>query len=239
MSIMENILVVDDEIQIRRLLKISLENSGYKIFEAENAKSGLQEIINCRPSLILLDLGLPDDDGLILLKKIREFSEVSIIILSVRNSEEDIIAALDSGADDYITKPFNTGELLARIRASLRHSQSELKSSVFSNGNISIDFSTREVRKNGNIVKLTSTEFSLLALFVRNSGKVLTHNYFLKEVWGRQYSDDTQYLRVYMAQLRKKLEDNPAHPKMFITESGIGYRMKVIEEQKRPQRRRM
>ena len=230
MSIMENILVIDDEIQIRRLLKISLENSGYKIFEAENAKNGLQEIINCRPSLILLDLGLPDEDGLILLKKIREFSDVSIIILSVRNSEEDIITALDSGADDYVTKPFNTGELLARIRASLRHTQTELKSPVYTNRNITVNFSTREVKKNGKIIKLTSTEFSILALFIRNSGKVLTHNYFLKEVWGKQYSDDTQYLRVYIAQLRKKLEDNPAHPKMFITESGIGYRMKVLDE---------
>jgi len=230
MSIMENILVIDDEIQIRRLLKISLETSGYKIFEAENAKNGLQEIINCRPSLILLDLGLPDEDGLILLKKIREFSDVSIIILSVRNSEEDIITALDSGADDYVTKPFNTGELLARIRASLRHTQTELKSPVYTNRNITVDFPAREVKKTGKIIKLTSTEFSILALFIRNSGKVLTHNYFLKEIWGKQYSDDTQYLRVYIAQLRKKLEDNPAHPKMFITESGIGYRMKVFED---------
>jgi len=230
MSISENILVIDDEVQIRRLLKISLENSGFKVFEAENAKTGMQELINCRPSLILLDLGLPDEDGLSLLKKIRDFSDVSIIILSVRNSEEDIIKALDSGADDYITKPFNTGELLARIRACLRHAQPEIKSPIFSNGNIAVDFSNREVKKEGEIVKLTSTEFSLLSLFIRNSGKVLTHNYFLKEVWGKQYSDDTQYLRVYIAQLRKKLEDDPAHPKMFITESGVGYRMKLLDE---------
>jgi two-component system, OmpR family, KDP operon response regulator KdpE len=229
MSISENILVIDDEIQIRRLLKISLENSGYKVFDAENAKMGLQEIVNCRPSLILLDLGLPDEDGLSLIKKIRDFSDVSIIVLSVRNSEKDIITALDSGADDYITKPFNTGELLARIRANLRHSQPEQKSPIFKNGNITVDFFTREVKNNGKIVKLTSTEFSLLALFVRNSGKVLTHNYFLKEIWGKPYSDDTQYLRVYIAQLRKKLEDNPARPKMFITESGVGYRMKILE----------
>ena len=230
MSISENILVIDDEVQIRRLLKISLENSGYKIFEAENAKTGLQEIINSRPSLILLDLGLPDEDGLSLLKKIREFSDVSIIILSVRDSEKDIITALDSGADDYITKPFNAGELLARIRVSLRHSKPELRSPFFKNGNITVDFSSREVKKNGEIVKLTSTEFSLLALFIRNSGKVLTHNYFLKEIWGKPYSDETQYLRVYIAQLRKKLEDNPAHPKIFITESGIGYRMIILNE---------
>ncbi|MFA5404838.1 MAG: response regulator [Ignavibacteria bacterium] len=229
MSIAENILIVDDEIQIRRLLKISLENSGYKVFEAENAKTGLQELVNSRPSLILLDLGLPDDDGLIVLKKIRGFSDVPIIILSVRNSEKDIIAALDSGADDYITKPFNTGELIARIKVSLRHSQPEQKSPIFANGNITVNFSTREVKKKGEIVKLTSTEFSLLSLFIRNSGKVLTHNYFLKEIWGRPYSDETQYLRVYIAQLRKKLEDNPSRPKMFLTESGVGYRMIVFE----------
>lgn len=229
MSVLENILVIDDEIQIRRLLKISLENSGYKVFEAENAKNGLMELTNSRSTLVLLDLGLPDEDGLILLKKIRDFSDVPIIILSVRNSEKDIITALDSGADDYITKPFNTGELLARIRASLRHSQPEQKDPIFKNGNIVVDFSTREVKKKGQIVKLTSTEFSLLSLFIRNTGKVLTHNYFLKEVWGKTFSDDTQYLRVYIAQLRKKLEDNPSRPKMFITESGVGYRMKIIE----------
>jgi two-component system, OmpR family, KDP operon response regulator KdpE len=229
MSISENILVIDDEIQIRRLLKISLENSGYKVFDAENAKTGLMESANSRPSLILLDLGLPDEDGLSLLKKIRDFSDVPIIILSVRNSEKDIITALDSGANDYITKPFNTGELLARIRASLRYSQPEQKSQIFENGNITVDFSTREVKKKGLIIKLTSTEFSLFSLFIRNSGKVLTHNYFLKEIWGKQYSDATQYLRVYVAQLRKKLEDNPSRPKMFITESGVGYRMKIIE----------
>ena len=229
MSIIENILVIDDEIQIRRLLKISLENSGFKVFEAENVKSGLQELANSRPSLVLLDLGLPDEDGLSLLKKIRDFSDVPVIILSVRNSEKDIITALDSGADDYITKPFNTGELLARIRTCLRHSQPEQKDPVFTNGNVTVDFSTREVKKKGQIVKLTSTEFSLFSLFIRNSGKVLTHNYFLKEIWGKPFSDETQYLRVYVAQLRKKLEDNPSRPKMFITESGVGYRMIVIE----------
>jgi two-component system KDP operon response regulator KdpE len=229
MSIPQNILVIDDEIQIRRLLKISLEDSGFSVYEAENAKRGLQESINCRPSLILLDLGLPDEDGLILLKKLREFSEVPIIILSVRNSEKDIIAALDWGANDYITKPFNTGELLARIRASLRFYQPEQKSPVFTNGPFVVDFSTREVKMKGEIVKLTSTEFSMLALFIRNAGKVLTHQYILKEVWGKPFSEESQYLRVYVAQLRKKLEEKPSQPKIFITESGVGYRMKVVE----------
>lgn len=227
MSTAENILVIDDEIQIRRLLKITLENSGYKVFEADNSRYGLLEIANCRPALILLDLGLPDEDGILLLKKIRDFSEVPVIILSVRNSENDIIEALDSGADDYITKPFNTGELLARIRTSLRHSQPEQKNPIYNIGNITVDFSTREVKKKNQIIKLTSTEFSILALFIRNEDKVLTHNYFLKEIWGRQYSEETQYLRVFIAALRKKLEDNPSRPKIFITESGIGYRMKT------------
>jgi two-component system KDP operon response regulator KdpE len=176
-------------------------------------------------------LGLPDEDGLSLLKKIRGFSDVSVIILSVRNSEKDIITALDSGADDYITKPFNSGELLARIRACLRHSRSELNTPFFISGNVTVDFSARVVKKKGTVVKLTSTEFSLLALFIRNSGKVLTYNYLLKEIWGKLYSDDTQYVRVYIGQLRKKLEDNPSKPKMFTTESGVGYRMKNSDEE--------
>ncbi|MCE1164025.1 MAG: response regulator [Bacteroidetes bacterium] len=223
------ILVIDDEIQIRRLLRISLEDSGYKVFLAADAKEGLQESVNCRPSLILLDLGLPDEDGLSLIKKIREFQEVPVIILSVRNSEKDIIAALDSGANDYVTKPFNTGELLARIRACLRFYRPEEKSPLFRNGVLEVDFSTREVRKEGKTVKLTSTEFSLLSLFIRNAGKVITHGYILKEVWGKPFSDEVQYLRVYIAQLRKKLEKNPSSPDIFVTESGIGYRMKMTE----------
>ncbi len=225
MSIPKNILVIDDEIQIRRLLKIGLEDSGYSVFEAEDGKRGIQELINHKPSIALLDLGLPDEDGLIVLKKIREFSDVPVIILSVRNSEKDIICALDSGANDYITKPFNIGELLARIRASLRYYQPEQTNPVFTNGNISVDFSTRTVKNKEEIVKLTTTEFSLLTLFIRNAGKVLTHQYILKEVWGKPFSDETQYLRVYLAQLRKKFEDDSTKPKIFVTESGVGYRM--------------
>ena len=229
MSIPKNILVIDDEIQIRRLLKIGLEDSGYSVYEAEDGKKGIQELINHKPSIVLLDLGLPDEDGLSVLKKIREFSDVPVIILSVRNSEKDIILALDTGANDYITKPFNVGELLARIRASLRYYQPEQTNSIFTNGKISVDFSTRIV-KNGDVtVKLTTTEFSLLALFIRNAGKVLTHHYILKEVWGKPFSDETQYLRVYIAQLRKKIEVDSTKPKIFMTESGVGYRM-VLQE---------
>jgi len=229
MSIPKNILVIDDEIQIRRLLKIGLEDSGYSVFEAEDGKRGIQELINHKPSIVLLDLGLPDEDGLIVLKKIREFSDAPVIILSVRNSENDIISALDSGANDYITKPFNIGELLARIRASLRYYQPEQTNPVFTNGNISVDFSTRTVKNKDEVVKLTTTEFSMLTLFIRNAGKVLTHQYILKEVWGKPFSDETQYLRVYIAQLRIKFEDDSAKPKIFITESGVGYRMTLLE----------
>lgn len=225
MSIPQNILVIDDEIQIRRLLRIGLEDSNYTVFEADDGKRGVQETINHKPSIILLDLGLPDEDGLSVLKKIREFSDVPIIILSVRSSEKDIITALDSGANDYITKPFNIGELLARIRVSLRYYQPEQSSPVFNNGNISIDFSTRIVKNKNEIIKLTTTEFSLLALFIRNAGKVLTHQYILKEIWGKPFSDETQYLRVYIAQLRKKFEEDHTKPKIFVTESGVGYRM--------------
>lgn len=229
MSIPKNILVVDDEIQIRRLLKIGLEDSGYSVFEASDGKKGIQELINNKPSIVLLDLGLPDEDGLSVLKKIREFSDVPVIILSVRNSEKDIITALDTGANDYITKPFNIGELLARIRASLRYYQPEQTNPVFTNGKISVDFSTRIVKNGNDTVKLTTTEFSLLTLFIRNAGKVLTHQYILKEVWGKPFSDETQYLRVYIAQLRKKIEDDSTKPKIFMTESGVGYRM-VLQE---------
>jgi two-component system KDP operon response regulator KdpE len=230
MSIIQKILVIDDEPQIRRLLKIGLEGSDFKVVEADNAKNGIMEVVNSRPSLILLDLGLPDEDGIIVTKKIREFSDVPVIIISVRNSEKDIINALDSGADDYITKPFNTGELLARIRVALRHTQPDQKTPVSSNGSVEIDFSNHIVKKNGEEIKLTSTEYSLLTLFLKNVGKVLTHQFILKEVWGKPYSDDTQYLRVYIAQLRKKFEENPQKPKLITTESGVGYRMILQEE---------
>jgi len=224
------ILVIDDEIQIRRFLKISLESSGYKIQEAENANEGLIMATSVKPELILLDLGLPDEDGLEVLKKIREWSSIPIIILSVRNSEKDIVSALDSGANDYLTKPFNTNELLARIRAALRNVHPEETSPIFKNDSIEVDFNTRVVRKNDEPVKLTATEYSMLILFVRNAGKVLTHGYILKEIWGKVFSEESQYVRIYISQLRKKLEDNPDNPKFIITESGVGYRFVMIEK---------
>jgi two-component system KDP operon response regulator KdpE len=221
------VLIIDDEIQIRRFLKISLEAEGYKIHEAENANSGLIKAASVKPELILLDLGLPDEDGLSVLKKIRGWTDIPIIIISVRNSENDIVSALDSGANDYLTKPFNTNELNARIRAALRNVHTEEASPVFKIKSIEIDYNTRIVLKDGNPVKLTATEYSLLTLFIRNAGKVLTHGYILKEIWGLPFSEETQYVRIYISQLRKKLEDDPEHPQIFITESGVGYRLKI------------
>jgi two-component system KDP operon response regulator KdpE len=224
------ILVIDDEVQIRRFLKISLEAAGYKISEASNANEGLILSTSVKPELILLDLGLPDEDGLEVLKKIREWSNIPIIILSVRNSEQDIVSALDLGANDYLTKPFNTSELLARIRAALRNAHPEESSPIFKIKSIEVDFNTRIVTKNGSPVKLTATEYSLLTLFIRNAGKVLTHGYILKEIWGMPFSEESQYVRIYISQLRKKLEADPNNPKLFLTESGVGYRFVVIEK---------
>jgi two-component system, OmpR family, KDP operon response regulator KdpE len=220
-----NILIIDDEVQIRRLLEITLNLNGYKVSEASTAKEGIITAATHNPALILLDLGLPDEDGLSVLRKLREWYQNPIIILSVRNSEEDIIKALDMGANDYLTKPFRAGELLARIRTALRLSQDKTGAgSILSFGSLIIDLAGHTAKKNSTLLKLTSTEFSLLALMARNSGRVLTHQYLLKEIWGHSYSDQTQYLRVFTAQLRKKIEDDPTHPSLIITESGIGYR---------------
>lgn len=221
----ETILIIDDEVQIRRLLDITLTLNNYKVMLASTSKEGISAAATFNPYLILLDLGLPDEDGLQVLKKLREWYTNPIIILSVRNSEEDIIKALDSGANDYLTKPFRTGELLARIRTAIRLSQGSEKSDaqlIF--GSVTIDLSGHTAKKNGILLKLTSTEFSLLAILAKNSGRVLTHQYLLKEVWGHGYLDQTQYLRVFVAQLRKKIEEDPSHPSLIITEPGIGYR---------------
>ncbi len=223
MNSAETILIIDDEVQIRRLLEITLSANGYKISEASTGKDGLIHAATTHPVLIILDLGLPDADGLEILKKLREWYLKPIIILSVRNSEEDIIKALDHGANDYLTKPFRTGELLARIRVAIRQS-TDASSPTLTFGTLVIDLPSHLVRKNNEIIKLTSTEFSLLALLAKNEGRVLTHQFILKEIWGMGYMEQTQYLRVFMAQLRKKIEDNPTKPKLLNTESGIGYR---------------
>jgi two-component system KDP operon response regulator KdpE len=218
------ILIIDDEVQIRHLLEITLSANGYKISEAATGKEGLTRAATISPMLIILDLGLPDHDGIEILKKLREWYQKPIIILSVRNSEDDIVKALDNGANDYLTKPFRTGELLARIRAAVRQSQGPQDNPVLEFGSLSIDLSSHIVRKNNELVKLTSTEYSLLALLAKNEGRVLTHQYILKEVWGMGYIEQTQYLRVFIAQLRKKIEDDPSRPTLLNTESGIGYR---------------
>lgn len=220
----DTILIVDDETQIRRLLEITLSASGYKTIEASTGKEGLLMVASHQPSLIILDLGLPDIDGIDVLKNLREWFYKPIIILSVRNSEEDIVHALDKGANDYLTKPFRTGELLARIRASLRQGQTANDTPIFQIGDLSVDVANHTAKKKDELLDLTPTEFSLLSLFVKNQGCVLTHQYILKEVWGYGYVEQTQYLRVFVAQLRKKIEDNPTKPTLLVTESGIGYR---------------
>src|SRR5271157_1643394 len=220
----DTILIIDDEVQIRRLLEITLSANGYKISDAATGKEGMIFAATIQPALIILDLGLPDADGFDILKKLREWYLKPIIILSVRDSEEDIVKALDNGANDYLTKPFRTKELLARIRVAIRQSQGPPDTPELSFGTLTIDLANHVVRKNNEIIKLTSTEFSLLALLAKNTGRVLTHQFILREVWGMGYVQQTQYLRVFVAQLRKKIEDDPAKPKLLNTESGIGYR---------------
>jgi two-component system KDP operon response regulator KdpE len=218
------ILIIDDEVQIQRLLEITLSANNYRVLEAKCGKEGLALAATSQPSLILLDLGLPDIDGLELLKKFREWYQKPIIILSVRNSVDDIVKALDNGADDYLTKPFRSEELLARIRLAIRHYNTDADNPVLEFGSLSIELANHIVRKDKQIVKLTSTEFSLLSLLAKNEGRVLTHQFILREIWGMGYIGQTQYLRVFMAQLRKKIEDDPSRPRLLLTESGIGYR---------------
>jgi len=220
----ETILIIDDELQIRRLLEITLSANGYKIIHSANGKDGLVDTATFNPSIIILDLGLPDIDGHEILKKLREWYSKPIIVLSVRDSEKDIIEALDNGANDYLTKPFRSGELLARIRAALRSATEKSDSNKIETGSLSIDMVNHIAKKNEEILKLTTTEFSLLTLLAKNQGRVLTHHYILKEIWGFGYQEQTQYLRVFIAQLRKKIEDNPSKPSIIITVSGIGYR---------------
>jgi two-component system KDP operon response regulator KdpE len=217
------ILIIDDEPQIRKLLKISLEANNFDTIEAENGKLGIQLAASHSPDLILLDLNLPDEDGLTILKNIKEWSTVQVIILSVRNSENDKIHLLDSGADDYITKPFHTGELLARIRVALRHRDVVHDTPIETIGDLEINYSSRTVKKAGKSVNLTSTEYSILKLLTTNKDKVLTHKQILENIWGNPFSDETQYLRVFIGQIRKKIEADPAKSVYLKTISGVGY----------------
>ncbi len=218
------ILIIDDEVQIRKLLEITLSANDFRVHEASTGKEGLISAAMHPPDLILLDLGLPDEDGQSILKKLREWYKAPVIILSVRDNEDDIIQALDNGANDYLTKPFRTGELLARIRTALRLAQNTENVPLREYGSLSIDFTARIVKKNQEVLKLTTTEYQLLVLMAQNEGRVLTHQFILKIIWGPSYLEQSQYLRVFVRQLRKKIEDNPDQPKYIITESGVGYR---------------
>lgn len=218
------ILIIDDEDQIVKLLQITLRTHGYDVYDAPNARSGINMAASFSPDLILLDIGLPDKNGHQVLQELRAWYTKPIIILSVQNNETDIVNALDNGANDYLVKPFRTGELLARIRAATRRTETTDKEPLLTFGDLSIDRVARVVKKKNEIIKLTATEYSLLVLLANNDGKVLTHRYILKEVWGPSYVAETQYLRVFVAQLRKKIEDNLNQPQYIITESGVGYR---------------
>lgn len=218
------ILIIDDEPQIRKLLEITLQSNGYGFKAANTAKEGLIMASNHPPELILLDLGLPDESGHVVLQKLRRWYTAPIIILSVQKAEDDIIKALDNGANDYLSKPFRAGELLARIRSALRNAILEENDSLLDFGDLQIDLAARIVKKKLELVRLTSTEYNLLALLVKNEGKVLTHQYLLRAIWGPGYINQSQYLRVFIAQIRKKIEDDPNNPGHLLTESGVGYR---------------
>jgi two-component system KDP operon response regulator KdpE len=221
----QSILIIDDEVQIRRLLRVTLEANGYRVLEAASGPDGLAEAAQRNPGVIILDLGLPGMDGQTVLKRLREWSRAPVLVLSVQEGEGDKVSALDNGADDYMTKPFSTAELLARLRVVQRRALPEADNAVFRSGNLEVDLSGRQVRVKGQEIKLTPTEYSFLRLLVRHAGKVVTQRQILKEVWGPAYGDQTHYLRVYMAHLRDKIEADPARPELLLTEPGVGYRL--------------
>ncbi len=223
------ILVIDDELQIQKLLQLTLESNGYTVRQAMTGDDGTVMAATERPELIVLDLGLPDLDGLQVLRKIREWSSVPVLVLSVRSSESDIVSCLDAGADDYLVKPFRTGELLARVRAALRHHLAQSEQTIFTARGLTVDLQARIAKRGNDVIKLTATEYALLALFVRNAGRVLTHKFILEQVWGPAHAEEAQYTRVYVASLRKKIERDPSNPRIILTESGIGYRMSFEE----------
>lgn len=220
-----HILIIEDELPIRRFLKASLSDEGYRITEATSAKEGLRFASSQPPDMIILDLGLPDMDGQEVLQRLREWCSAPIIVLSARDQEQQKIAALDHGADDYVTKPFGVGELLARIRTAMRHSlRSGTESTVFTTGDLKVDLSARMVYRKGEEVHLTPLEYKLLVTMIRHVGKVLTHRFLLREVWGPQDSQENHYLRVFVASLRRKLETDSTRPRHILTEQGVGYR---------------
>lgn len=221
------VLVVDDELAIRRFLRLSLETNDYRIYEAETGRDGLAKAAQFRPEVIILDMNLPDMEGVEVLRRLREWTATPVIVLSVRDADRDKVAALDAGADDYLTKPFSVDELLARLRVARRHAQPTTTDPVLIFGEVRIDLARRLVTRSGEPVKLTPTEYALLRLLIQHAGRVLTHRQILKQVWGPQHMEETHYLRVYFAQLRQKLEADPARPRLILTEPGVGYRLAV------------
>ena len=224
------VLIVDDETPIRRFLRLSLVGERYRVAEAGSAAEALGRIVALRPDLVILDLGLPDRDGLGLLREVREWSAVPIVVVSAREKEDDKVAALEAGADDYLTKPFGVGELIARVKVALRHAASTgvpAGESTFASGELRVDLVRRQVFVAEREVRLTPIEYRLLSVLVKHAGKVLTHRQLLHEVWGPEYGDENHYVRVYVAQLRRKLEADPARPRYLRTEPGVGYRLTV------------
>lgn len=223
------VLVVEDEPQMRKFIRASLSSHGYRVLEAERASEAVSLLTSHNPEIVLLDLGLPDGDGIDLTKQLREWSRVPIVVLSARGREDDKVAALDAGADDYLTKPFGVNELLARMRVALRHAQTAGGASapqVLEFGEVKLDLVRREVFRGAEELHLTPIEYKLFVLFAQNAGKVLTHRQILKEVWGSAYANQTHYVRVHMAELRKKVEADPSRPKLLVTEPGVGYRLR-------------
>ncbi len=218
------ILVIDDEVQIRRLLQITLQSNDFEVVLAESGSDGIAMVAQHPPDLILLDLGLPDKSGHEVLKHLREWYSKPILIISVQSDEQAIVKALDGGANDYVTKPFRSGELLARVRTALRNSVAESNKTDLHFSDLAVDLVSRTVKKKGELIKLTATEYSLLSLLARNEGKVVTHQFLLSQIWGQHYHEQSQYLRVFVGQLRKKIEDDHNRPKYIVTESGVGYR---------------
>jgi len=225
---MMSVVVVDDESQIRRLLRVSLETQGFAVHLAATGQEGIRLVQGKKPDVVLLDLGLPDGDGAEVLSDLRRWSSVPVIILSVRNAEEEIVRLLDEGADDYVVKPFSTVELVARMRVAVRHHAPPGTPEAFVSGHLKVDLEDRSVTLADQPVKLTPTEYGLLRLFVQHAGRILTHRQILREVWGPNADEETNYLRVYITGLRKKLECNPQMPELIVTEPGVGYRLRVL-----------
>jgi two-component system KDP operon response regulator KdpE len=224
-----SVLVIDDEVQMRRLIRACLEGNGYAVQEAATGEEGIAAAIEFQPAIVILDLGLPDIDGMAVLHRLREWTKVPIVVLSVRDSDGDKVTALDDGADDYLTKPFSTRELLARLRVAQRNRQPEVKSTIFTSGPLQVDFVNRTVKLHGQTLKLARTEYAMLRYFAQHAGRVLTHGQLLREIWDLDDLEKTGRLRVYVASLREKIETDPTRPQLLVTVPGVGYRLEQKE----------